>query len=106
MISLPSTRPRTGGHAPHSTQPFGYHHRGLQHHGEDREKVRPRGPDGDANREGCCAERGGNFDVTLPLRTASGKVIGALGLTFKPQANEQEPAAVERAKKMASELER
>jgi len=51
-------------------------------------------------------ERGGNFDVTLPMRTASGKVIGALGLTFKPQANEQEPAAVERAKKMASELER
>jgi len=40
------------------------------------------------------------------MRTASGKVIGALGLTFKPQANEQEPAAVERAKKMASELER
>lgn len=48
----------------------------------------------------------GNFDVTLPLRTASGKVIGALGLTFKPHGNEQESAAVERAKKMASELEK
>ncbi len=47
-----------------------------------------------------------NFDVTLPLHTASGKVIGALGLTFKPQGNEQEPAAVERAKRMASELEK
>ena len=47
----------------------------------------------------------GNFDVTLPLHTASGKVIGALGLTFKPEANEGESVAVERAKRMASELE-
>jgi len=47
----------------------------------------------------------GNFDVTLPLHTASGKVIGALGLTFKPEVNEKESAAVERAKKMATELE-
>lgn len=48
----------------------------------------------------------GNFDVTLPLHSASGKVIGALGLTFKPQGSEQEPAAAERAKRMASELEK
>lgn len=47
----------------------------------------------------------GNFDVTLPLHTASGKVIGALGLTFKPEGNEEESAAVERAKNLASELE-
>ncbi len=33
-------------------------------------------------------------------------MIGALGLTFKPQGNEQESAAVERAKRMASELEK
>lgn len=47
----------------------------------------------------------GNFDVTLPLHTASGKVIGALGLTFKPEDHEEEQAAVERAKNMATELE-
>jgi iron complex outermembrane receptor protein len=48
----------------------------------------------------------GNFDVTLPLHTASGKVIGAIGLTFKPQGNEQESAAAGRAKKMAAEVEK
>jgi hypothetical protein len=48
----------------------------------------------------------GNFDVTLPLHTASGKVIGALGLTFKPQGHEQESTAAERAKKMAAEVEK
>lgn len=48
----------------------------------------------------------GNFDVTLPLQTASGEIIGALGLTFKPQGDEREAAAVERARKMASELEK
>ena len=48
----------------------------------------------------------GNFDVTLPLQTASGEVIGALGLTFKPRGEEREAAAVERARKMALELEK
>ncbi len=48
----------------------------------------------------------GNFDVTLPLHTASGKVIGAIGLTFKPQGDEQESAAAGRAKKMAAEVEK
>ncbi len=48
----------------------------------------------------------GNFDVTLPLHTASGRVIGAIGLTFKPEGNEQESAAAERAKKMAAEVEK
>jgi 3-keto-disaccharide hydrolase len=48
----------------------------------------------------------GNFDITLPLHTASGKVIGAVGLTFKPQAGEQDSRAVERARKMAAELEK
>ena len=48
----------------------------------------------------------GNFDVTLPLHTASGKVIGAIGLTFKPQGNEQESTAAGRAKKMAAEVEK
>ncbi len=48
----------------------------------------------------------GNFDVTLPLHTASGKIIGALGLTFKPQGDQRESSAVERARKMARELEK
>jgi hypothetical protein len=48
----------------------------------------------------------GNFDVTLPLHTASGKVIGAIGLTFKPQDNEQESGATARARKMAAEVEK
>ncbi len=48
----------------------------------------------------------GNFDVTLPLHTASGKVIGAIGLTFKPLGNEQASSAAERAKRMAAEVEK
>ncbi len=47
----------------------------------------------------------GNFDVTLPLHTASGKVIGAIGLTFEPRSNEKESSAVVRARTMARELE-
>ncbi len=48
----------------------------------------------------------GNFDVTLPLHTASGKVIGAIGLTFKPHDNEEESSAAARASKMAAEMEK
>ncbi len=48
----------------------------------------------------------GNFDVTLPLHTASGKVIGAIGLTFKPKDNEKESSAAVRARKMATEVEK
>jgi hypothetical protein len=48
----------------------------------------------------------GNFDVTLPLREASGKVIGAIGLTFKPAAHEPEAAAIQRAQSIARELEK
>jgi iron complex outermembrane receptor protein len=48
----------------------------------------------------------GNFDVTLPLHTVSGKLIGALGLTFKPHGDEQEATAIERVKQMVSELEK
>jgi iron complex outermembrane receptor protein len=48
----------------------------------------------------------GNFDVTLPLHDASGKVIGAIGLTFKPTPNEQEAAAIQRAQSIARELEK
>ena len=48
----------------------------------------------------------GNFDVTLPLHTSSGKLIGAIGLTFKPHGTERESSAAERARKMAAELEK
>ncbi len=51
-------------------------------------------------------KEGGKFDVTLPLHTASGRVIGAIGLTFKPQGNEREASAAERAKKLAAEVEK
>ncbi len=47
-----------------------------------------------------------NFDVTLPLRDASGKIIGAIGLTFKPRGGEQESRALARAKAMAREVEK
>jgi iron complex outermembrane receptor protein len=48
----------------------------------------------------------GNFDVTLPLHTASGRTIGAIGLTFKPKGNEHGAAAAARAEKMAAEVEK
>lgn len=49
---------------------------------------------------------GENFDVTLPLHDAAGKIIGAIGLTLKPANNEQEGGAVRRAKAIADELEK
>lgn len=48
----------------------------------------------------------GNFDVTLPFHNASGTTIGAIGLTLKPEAQERESGAVQRARKIASELEK
>ena len=55
---------------------------------------------------GMLSTREGSLDVTLPLLAAAGKVIGALGLTFKPHGNEPETASVEPARKMARELEK
>lgn len=49
---------------------------------------------------------GENFDVTLPLHDATGKIIGAIGLTLKPIAGEQEGDATRRARAIASELEK
>src|SRR6266704_4851682 len=48
----------------------------------------------------------GNFDVTLPLHDAAGKTIGAVGLTFKPHAGEQDADAAQRARAMAREIEK
>ncbi len=46
-----------------------------------------------------------NFDVTLPLRDSVGRVIGAVGLTFKPAPGEREADAIKRALGMVRELE-
>lgn len=48
----------------------------------------------------------GNFDVTLPLHDAAGKVVGAIGLTFKPERNESDSDATERARRLAREIEK
>jgi len=50
-------------------------------------------------------KEGENFDVTLPLHDATGKVIGAIGLTLRPDVGEQEGDATRRARAIASELE-
>jgi hypothetical protein len=47
----------------------------------------------------------GNIDVTLPFHDTSQRVIGAIGLTLKPEGNEPESGAVMRARKIAGELE-
>ena len=47
-----------------------------------------------------------NLDVTLPLHDAPGKVIGAIGLTFKLRAGEKQEEAVRRARAMAGEIEK
>ncbi len=49
---------------------------------------------------------GENFDVTLPLHDAAGKTIGAVGLTLKVAAGEQESDATRRARAIAGELEK
>ncbi|HEY2930957.1 MAG TPA: hypothetical protein VGK99_04360 [Acidobacteriota bacterium] len=51
-------------------------------------------------------KEGENFDVTLPLHDATGKIIGAIGLTFKPASGEQEGAATRRARAITGELEK
>jgi hypothetical protein len=47
-----------------------------------------------------------NFDVTLPLYDATGRTIGAIGLTFKPIPGEQDAAAARRGRAMAHEVEK
>lgn len=51
-------------------------------------------------------KEGKNFDVTLPLHDAAGKIIGAIGLTFRPRAGEKKTDAARRARAMASEAEK
>jgi len=49
-------------------------------------------------------ERAG-FDVTLPLHDVAGKLIGTVGMDFKPQPGQQELIVVEQATKIVQELE-
>jgi hypothetical protein len=51
-------------------------------------------------------KEGENFDVTLPLHDATGQVIGAIGLTFKPLPGEKNADAARRARAMAHEIEK
>ncbi len=51
-------------------------------------------------------KEGANFDVTLPLHDASGRTIGAIGLTFPPRNGERQSGAVQRAQAMAREVEK
>ncbi len=46
------------------------------------------------------------FDVTLPIHDATGRIIGTMGMDFKPQSGQQESAVVERAEQIARELEK
>jgi len=46
------------------------------------------------------------FDITIPLHDASGKMIGTLGMDFKPETGQQESGVVAKAKRITSEIER
>jgi sensor histidine kinase regulating citrate/malate metabolism len=46
-----------------------------------------------------------SFDVSLPLHDSSGKIIGAVGIGFKPAAGQTEDSMTEQAKKIAAEME-
>jgi cell division septation protein DedD len=45
------------------------------------------------------------FDVSLPLHDSTGKIIGAVGIGFKPAAGQTEASVTEQARKIAAELE-
>lgn len=46
------------------------------------------------------------YDITMPLHDAAGKMIGTLGMDFKPEPGQQELDVVKRAKQIAGELEK
>ena len=46
------------------------------------------------------------FDVTVPLHDATGNLIGAVGMDFKPEPGQQEPGVIERAIQITRELEK
>jgi hypothetical protein len=45
------------------------------------------------------------FDVSIPLHDAAGKIIGTLGVGFKPAASQTEASVTEQAQKIAAEME-
>jgi hypothetical protein len=45
------------------------------------------------------------FDITLPIHDATGKIIGTMGLDFKPEPGQKESEVVERAKQIARQFE-
>jgi hypothetical protein len=45
------------------------------------------------------------FDVSLPLHDSTGKIIGALGIGFKPAPGQTEASVTKLAMKIASEME-
>lgn len=51
-------------------------------------------------------KEGTNFDVTLPLHDATGRIIGAIGLTLSPKQGEREADVVKRAIAIAQEFEK
>ena len=46
------------------------------------------------------------FDVTLPLHDSLGKVMGTVGMDFKPEPSQKKSDVVSKAKQIASELEK
>ena len=46
------------------------------------------------------------FDITVPLHDATGKLIGAVSMDFKPEPGQQEPGVIERATQITHELEK
>jgi cell division septation protein DedD len=45
------------------------------------------------------------FDVSLPLHDSTGKIIGAVGIGFKPAPGQTEASVTEQAQKIAAEME-
>lgn len=45
------------------------------------------------------------FDVSLPLHDSTGKIIGSIGIGFKPSPGQTEASVTEQAQKIAAEME-
>lgn len=45
------------------------------------------------------------YDITMPLHDASGKLIGTVGLDFKPEPGQQQSQAVQLAEQLVREME-
>ncbi len=46
-----------------------------------------------------------SFDVSLPLHDISGKIVGSVGIEITPKTSETEKDVIQRAEKIASEME-